>query len=373
MGLLNSMRHFLMPSFGPALLNLAMIIACVWFVPRTHPGVIALAFGILIGGLLQIAIQIPVAMKMGFRFRFSWRSESSQKIMRLLGPRMVGSSVYQLNVFIDTVLASLSHIVGEGAVAALYFANRLVQLPLAMFGTASAQASLPALSEHASAGDIKSFHSILLSVLRMVAFVVLPSAFGLVALSYPIVKTLFERGAFDQNATFMTSQALVFYAAGLLGFSFNKVLTGAFYALHDTWTPVKLTMRAVAISLALSVLLMFPMRLSGIALAASIANTLNAYHLLRHIQRKLGRHMIKHLFFPIFKMVCASIIMALYCFGGWMLIGPALGQLVALPILIISGLFCYATCCFFFKVSELSSAFRWIRSACKSTAPCVSD
>jgi putative peptidoglycan lipid II flippase len=373
MGLLNSLRHFVIPSLGPAVLNIAMIIACVWFVPRVHPGVMALAIAILIGGAVQLLMQIPIAMKLGFRWKLSWHSESSKDVMRLLGPRMIGSSVYQLNVLIDTALASLSTIVGQGAVAALYFANRLVQLPLAVFGTASAQASLPTLAEQAASGNTKEFHQTLLSILKMMSFVIVPSAIGLIALAFPIVGGLFQRGAFDHAATMMTSQALIFYSLGLLGYSINKVLTGAFYALHDTWTPVKLTFKAVLISVTLSLVLMFPMRLAGLALAASVSNLINAYQLLSSMQKRLGRTLIAPLVRPLVKITIASVVMGAVCFGAWAIISPLLGTIASLILSIVGGILLYGVSCALLGVTELSSALRWIKSLSKSEPTCENE
>src|SRR3989338_6391706 len=165
MGLLNSLQHFAMPALGPAILNIAMIIACVWVVPRVSPGVFALAVAVLLGGVIQLAIQLPVAHRLGFRWRLRWTHEGSDRITRLLGPRMMGSAAYQTSVLLHTALASLSAVVGEGAVAALYFANRLVQLPLALFGTASAQASPPSPSEQAARDDLNGVHTTLLSAI----------------------------------------------------------------------------------------------------------------------------------------------------------------------------------------------------------------
>ena len=183
MGLLNSMHHFTMPALGPAVLNLSMIAACLWVVPMMHSGIIAVAIAVIIGGIVQLAIQIPIAYKLGFRWGWRWHHEGSKEILKLIAPRTAGSAVHQGNILIHTALASLGSIVGEGAIVALYFANRLVQLPLALFGTTAAQASLPSLAEQAAKGDLDGFHTTLLSVLRMTSFVIIPSSSGLIVLA----------------------------------------------------------------------------------------------------------------------------------------------------------------------------------------------
>jgi putative peptidoglycan lipid II flippase len=362
MGLLNSLRHFAMPALGPAILNIAMIVACIWFVPRTTPGVVALTVGVMIGGAIQLVVQLPIAFRLGFRWRWRWTSPGSGEVLRLLGPRVLGSAVYQGSALIHTVLASLSEIVGEGAVAALYFANRLVQLPLALFGTASAQASLPSLAEQAAHNDVETFRSTLLSVIRMVGFVILPSSVGLIVLAFPIVGGLFERGAFDHRSTTMTSQALICYSIGLLAYSVSKVLAGAFYALRDTWTPVRLASEAVAVNALLSLALMWPLQVSGLALAAAVSNTLNAYRLARCMERRLGTSLLKPASSPLLSMVAASLLMGAGCWGVWSFGVSQAPPWLGLLLVIMAGLAFYAVSCYLLGVEELSTALRWLRT-----------
>ena len=360
MGFLNTLRHFAVPALGPAILNVAMIAACLWFVPRTTPGVVAVSIGVMIGGVIQLAVQLPVAMRLGFRWGLRWRHPGSSEILRLLGPRLVGSAVYQASVLVDTALASLAAIVGEGAVAALYFANRLVQLPLAVFGTASAQASLPSLAEQAAHGDLNGFRATLLSVMRMVGFVVVPSSIGLMVLAFPIVGGLFERGAFDHRATIMTSQALVCYSLGLCAFSVSKVFTGAFYALRETRTPVTLAVEAMALNVVLSVALMWPLRVSGLALAAAITNTFNAYRLIRRMEHRLGMPLLAPAADPLLRMTAASLVMGLVCWVLWRVGFVGTPVWLGLPSVILAGLACYAAACRCFRVQELSTMLRWL-------------
>ncbi len=361
MGLLNTLGHFALPALGPAILNLSMIGACLWVVPHSSAGVVALAVSVLIGGVVQLAIQIPLAMRLGFRWRWRWTQPAADGILRRLGPRIVGSAVYQANVLIDTVLASLGHIVGEGAVASLYFANRLVQLPLALFGTASAQASLPSLAEQAAANDLRGMASTLVSVLRMVGFTILPAAVGLIVLAAPIVTGLFERGAFDHRASEMTAQALGYYSLGLLAYAVNKVLTGAFYALQDTRTPVRLAVEVVVMNLFLSLALMWPMKIGGLALAASVTSTINAYRLIRRMERRLSSPLLAPLSGPWCRMAAASALMGLGCWMIWHAGSFETRPVVGLPLVIAAGVGGYVASCWFLRVQELSAAWRWVR------------
>jgi putative peptidoglycan lipid II flippase len=360
MGLLNSLHHFAMPALGPSALNLGMIAACLWGVPRVSPGIVAVAFGVLAGGLAQVLIQLPTATRLGFRWRWRWRHPGSQEMLRLLGPRTLGAAAYQVNVFIHTALASLGWIVGDGAVAALYYANRLVQLPLALFGTASAQASLPSFSELVARKDLEAFRTTLLAVLRMVAFIELPATAGLLILAQPIIAGLFERGAFDQAATAMTTQALIGYAAGLVAYSLTKVLTSAFYAMQETWMPVRLSLEAVAVNVVLSLLLMGPLRVAGLAWSATAANALNAYRLLREMERRLGAPLLAPLLTPLLRMSAACGVMAAGCWALWRVVSPRLGPWVSLGLVIAAGMGLYVAACRVARVRELGTALRWL-------------
>jgi putative peptidoglycan lipid II flippase len=362
MGLLNSLRHFAVPALGPAILNLCMIAACLWFVPRAEPGVLALTISVVIGGVIQLLVQLPVAMRLGFRFRWRWRHPGSREVLGLLGPRILGAAVYQASVLIHTALASLSAVVGTGAVAALYFANRLVQLPLALFGMASAQASLPALSEQAARGEWERFRSTLISVIRMVGFVILPASAGLMVLAFPIIGGLFERGAFDHRSTVMTAQALICYSLGLMAYSIAKVLTGAFYAVKDTWTPVRLAAEAVTVNILLSVALMWPLQVSGLALGAAGANTLNAYRLIRRMEGRLSAPLLAPLLAPLGRIALASILMGAFCWELWRSGLAGQPAWLALPLVVTAGMVVYLGACALLRVPELSTVIRWLNS-----------
>jgi putative peptidoglycan lipid II flippase len=359
MGLLNSLDHFAMPALGPAILNVAMIAACLWAAPAVSPGVLAVAVAVMIGGVVQLAIQLPPAVRLGFRWRARWSHPGSGEILQLLGPRMVGSAVYQASVLVHTALASLSGVMGAGAVASLYFANRLVQLPLALFGTASAQASLPSLSEQAARQDMAAFRATLLSVLRMVAFVMLPASAGLIAAAFPIVRGLLERGQFSRGDTAMTAQALMCYALGLWAYAMSKVLTGAFYALRDTWTPVRLAIEAVAVNVLLSASLMWPLGVNGLALAAAVSNSWNALRLASWLSRRLGVPLLAPLAAPLGAMAAASLLMGAACWALARLLAGA-SPWIALPAVILGGVAGYLLLCRWLRVPELSRVVQWL-------------
>ena len=361
MGLLNSLRHFMVPALGSAILNLAMIAGCLWGIRWARPPILAVAISVMIGGVVQWAIQVPVAYRLGWRWRWRRHHAGSREILRLLGPRMVGAAVYQASVFVDTALASLTWIVGPGAVAALYYANRVMQLPLAVFGNAAAQASLPALAEHAAHHHWTAFRATLLSVLSMVGFVIIPSAAGLIALSFPIVQLLFERGAFGRFATQMTAQVLGWYALGLLAYAFSNVLTAAFYAMRETRVPVRLAMEALAANLLLSLALMWPLRLNGLAIAAALSNSLNAYRLLQHMERRLAIPLIRPTAAALGRMTCCAVLMGIGCWVAWRNLAGHGATWVHLLIVVVGSMGFYGGMARLLRIEASSAMWRWIR------------
>lgn len=359
-GVLNSLHRFALPALGPAVLNLCMIGGCLWIVPHVQPGVVGLGWAILLGGAIQLVMLLPGTVKLGFRWRWVWRHPGSGQVMRLLMPRVVGAAVYQISVLFNTILASFSLLVGEGAVAALYFANRLVQLPLALFAAASAQASLPVLSERAAVGDRTAFASTIVGVLRLVAFESLPAAVGLFVLATPIVQLCFERGAFDAGSTQMTASAVRLFAIGLMSYAAIRILSGAFYALQDTRTPVRLAAEALAANVALAVALVVPLRVGGLALATALASSLNAWRLLRQLERRLQTPLTAALVRPIARIAAASALMGLGCAWAWHGWGQHRAPLVGLPAVIVGGIIGYGLIALAIRIPEASAALPWL-------------
>ncbi len=287
MGVLNSLKEFTSSAAGPCLLNLSMIVAGFFFEKRYGP--MALVIAVLVGGALQLAFQIPPLFGRGFRWASpDWHHPSLKKIGKLLVPRALGSAVYQINVFVDSILASFEKVVGFGGQSALYYSNRLFQLPLAIFGVSLAQALLPTFSEHMLRGDGKAFKETFAASVRTLGLVVLPAAVGLVVWAKPIVRIVFQHGQFDAYSTEITSRALFFYAFGLLSCCLIKVFVNMFYSMQDTRTPVKTMVFSVAVNIALSLVLMRFLKIGGLALASSISATLNAVLLYRALKKRLG-------------------------------------------------------------------------------------
>ncbi|MBU1061566.1 MAG: murein biosynthesis integral membrane protein MurJ [Candidatus Omnitrophica bacterium] len=352
MGILNSLKHFSAPAFAPAILNLTIII-CALF---RQGSVSALATGVLIGGVIQLAIQIPVLSAKGFSFSFvsDLYHPAVKKIGRLLIPRIFGSCVYQINIFINTMLASLAHIVGEGGVAALYYANRIFQFPLAIFGIAVAQAALPTMSREALESGLDRFKETLSFSLRSVNFVMLPASIGLMILARPITSALFERGQFDRYSTFITQDALVFYSIGLFSYAGIKILVSCFYSLKDTLTPVKIASVSLVLNIVLNIIFMFPLKISGLALATSLSGSFNFFLLFYILRKKIGALDGYRICGSFIKVLMASLAMAVIIYFS------AFKMNFNLFIVIPIGMMSYIFAAFIFDVKEAKEFLRQI-------------
>lgn len=359
-GVLSSLKLFGVSSFSQPLWNLIFILSVIFLCPAMKVPVMGLAIGVLVGGFLQLLVQVPPLAKKGLgaprldRFRHP----ASGEIGKLLLPRAIGSSIYQLNVFVDTMLASLSSIVGEGAVAAIYYSNRLWMLPLAIFGTAFSQAMLPTLSEHAARKDIEKFKETLSFSLRSVFFITIPAAAGLIALSTPIVRALFERGSFDAYSTRITSSALLYFSIGLCSYAGVKVMVSAFYSLRDTATPVKNAFTSFIINTALNVVLMFPMKVGGLALATSIASIFNFFSLFYLLRKKIGPFGGRAIAVSFGRAMIPGIIMAAVLV--WLNAVLHFRPVLQLAIVILAGMASFFGACMVFDVQEFKGFMKWI-------------
>ena len=280
MAVLYTFRSFTVPAFSPCLLNISIIAAALISSRYMSEPVYGLAGGVIVGGVLQLFAQMGALRKIGIVWQKpkSLRHPGALGIGKLLGPRLVGSGVYHLTVLIDTFCASLSAIVGAGGISAIYYANRIIQFPMGVFGIALASAILPTLSGLASKNstqDMIQFKKTLMLSLRNILFLMIFVGIAIMLLSRPVIRVLFERGAFDSYSTAITSGTLFFYAIGLPAFAGIKILVTAFHAMQDTKTPVKTAVGCLLLNAALNFALMGPMKISGIALASSIAATVN--------------------------------------------------------------------------------------------------
>ncbi len=279
-GVLNTFGKFAIPAITPVLLNLSFLAAIFWLSPLLERPVMALAWAVLLAGVAQLAFQFPYLKKLGLMpaLSFDRHYEGVKKIMNLMLPALFGVSVTQINLLVDTLLASF---LVAGSVSWLYFSDRLVEFPLGIFGIALATVILPNLSKSYSAGRMEDFSVSLDSGLRWVVLLGLPAAAGLFFLAQAMLTTLFQYDAFTVNDVENASLSLMAYSIGLPAFILVKVLVPAFTSRQDMRTPVKIGMIAVASNMVMSVVLVYFLQHAGLALATALAAFVNAGLLLR--------------------------------------------------------------------------------------------
>ncbi len=366
MGVLNSLKEFTSSAFGPILLNLSMIVSGFYFENKYGP--MALVIGVLAGGALQLGCQIPPLLRSGFHITTpTFNHSSAKRIGKLLIPRALGSALYQINVFVDSILASFENIVGPGGQSALYYSNRLFQLPLAIFGVALSQAILPTFSTQIVRKDMQGFKQTFSLAIRSLMLVVLPASVGLVVLSRPIVRIIFEHGRFNAYSTMITSNALFFYAFGLLSCCFIKILVNAFYAMQDTKTPVKTMAFAVTLNVILSVIFMMRFKIGGLALASSLSATVNASTLYYHLRKRVGSLGGLHIASSFFKILTASLVMgiAAFFYDRHVLSGLTAShthvQALCLALGIALSILIYLAVVWILKIEEMRKLLKWRR------------
>ncbi|MDD5274911.1 MAG: murein biosynthesis integral membrane protein MurJ [Methylovulum sp.] len=281
---LNSYGQFVIPALTPALLNLSMIAATIWLAPLFDTPVTALAWGVFIAGLVQVSCQLPALLRLGLmpRLRVDFGDNGVSRFMRQLLPAIFSVSVTQVNLLLDTLIASL---LAAGSVSWLYYSERLVEFPQGLLGVAAATVILPRLAKNHAEDDPCAFSNGLDWGLRLVLLVGMPATVGLLLLAEPILSTLFQYHEFSPLDVQFAGRSLKAYAVGLLGYLFVRVLVPGFTARQDMKTPVRYGIYAMLASLALNVLA-FPLAHAGLALATSLGALLNAGLLLKKLRQK---------------------------------------------------------------------------------------
>jgi putative peptidoglycan lipid II flippase len=287
MGILNTYNIFALPAITPAILNICMIIGTLLISPQLDQPILGLAIGVLIGGFLQFIIQIPSTLNCGFKLipSINWKNTEAIKVCKLMIPAIFGLAIYELNMLVDTLLASL---LPEGSISYLYYGNRLVQLPLGIFGVALGVAILPMLSQQVANKNFSEMIKTIAFGIRLILFITIPATIGLIILRFPIVNTLWERGEFNRLTTEGTTIALLYYSAGLCAFCGLKVIVPAFYSLQDTKTPAKVGIYSMLLNIVLNLILMGPLKHGGLALATSIAAIFNVVLLIYLLRKRIG-------------------------------------------------------------------------------------
>lgn len=376
MGMLNALNHFFLPALAPALFNILVILAGLFLAPRFEEAdlfpIYAMGAGALAGGMMQLAVQIPLLRREGFRFRFriDWRDPGIRRIARLIGPAIVGVGAVQINVLVNTQLASFLQ--ENGPVSWLGYAFRIIYLPIGLFGVAVGVVNLKEVSVHVSRQSWEEVRETVANSLKLISFLAIPSTAGLIVLAVPTVRALFERGDFTPDDTLFTAHALMLYALGLYAYSCIKVYVPTFYALGDTRTPVRISLLSVLVNLLANVTLILILpggfKYLGLALGTALSVTVNSALMAYQFQKRLGALEKYQVARMQWKAAGASLVM-----GGvvWATLiglestlpgGSLHAQLIRLFLCIGVGVAVYTGLCLLLRVREVRLLLFWNRS-----------
>ncbi|WP_100643293.1 murein biosynthesis integral membrane protein MurJ [Alteromonas facilis] len=308
---LNTINRFAVAAFTPVLLNICIIL-CAWYLsPHLEQPAFALAWGVFIGGIVQLLFQLPFLYRAGYlvRPRWGWNDPGVVKVRKLMIPALFGVSVSQINLLLDTLIASF---LVTGSISWLYYSDRLLEFPLGLFGIAIATVILPALSrDHVSKNAVQFANNMDWAV-RMVCLLGIPAATGLFVLAEPILTVIFQRGAFTAETAYMASLSLMAYSTGLLSFMLVKVLAPGYFSRHDTKTPVKFGIWSMAANMVFNIILAIPFGYIGLALATSLSATLNAALLYWALSSQGVFKLSPHTLWFVLRVFIAAIGMALF-------------------------------------------------------------
>lgn len=380
--ILNSFHVFGLPAATSIFFNLALIAFSLgivyrpimrWLPANLRTPAVALAIGILVGGMIQFGSQVPALAKRGMTFapEISLIDPGVQKVARLMGPSFFGMGVYQVNLFVDTIFAT-SPRMPTGSVASLYVADRVMQLVLGSYAIAMSTALLPALSHSAAAGKWDEMKHTLGFSLRIVSFITIPAAIGLILLRRPIVQVLFQHGRFASDSTALTSHALLYYSLGLPAFAAIKLITPMYYSTQDTLTPAKIGAWALGMNVALnSVFLLFFFRTlsnAGPALASSLTAYCNFGVLFLFFRKRHGHLGMRGLAGAFTKMTLCATAMALAAsftlrFSRFSTIDHVVKQAGVLAAMILFAVTVYLVLAWLLRCEELSEFWSLLRRA----------
>jgi len=344
---LNTMGRFAVAAFTPVLLNIAIIGMAIFGSAYTTSPAHALAWGVFLGGLIQFIFQIPFMYKAGMlvKPKWAWHSEGVTKIRKLIVPALFGVSVTQINLLLDTVIASF---LITGSISWLYYADRLLEFPLGLFGIGIATVILPSLSKLHSKNSPAEFSATLDWGIRVISLFGWPALAGLMVLAQPIIMVLFMRGEFDQQTVLQVSMALFAYLSGLLSFMFIKILAPGYYARQDTKTPVKIGIIAMIANMFFNLMLAPFIGYVGLALATTLSATLNAWLLYRGLKASGVYELSAKTLLFIGKLVLSAAVMAVVVyllsedFDVWLAM-DFLEQVQQLSLCIVLGVVSYLT------------------------------
>ena len=389
MAVLNSLKHFLMPALAPVALNACWILGVLFLTPAFGDTLDTKIFGvavvILIGGMIQLAIQLPVLRKEGITFwpSLHFSHPGLKRIIALMLPIIFGLAVVQINVLMDSLIAiafakppdgaehfslagiTIPYPLETGAASVLYYGDRLIQFPLGVFGIAMATAVFPYFSTYAARKDWTNFSDTFNRAIRVILFIGIPASIGLILLRRPLVELFYERNAFTSESTYRTSAVILFYAFGVWAYSTSHVIIRAFYSIQDTKTPVKVGAGMVALNLILNLTLIWFLREGGLALATAISATIQIIILFVLLRKKLNITGHKHIITSAIKTLIATFFMYITC---WIMLkmmptsdGKLMVKFIRLLIPLTTALFAFFTVSFLLKSEELKYLYNSFR------------
>ena len=365
-GILNVRGHFFLPSLSPLFLNFTMILSALTLGQLFSHPIFALAIGVLLGGLIQLLIQVPVLTRYRIRLRlnFNFRGDQQLKrVMLLMLPGIAGVAIYQINIIVMRLLASF---LPDGSVSYLYYGQRLFEFPQGIFIVSLAQAALPMMSRQVADDDQSGLQQSLSFALTLITLFMLPAIVGLILCAKPIYSVFFLGGEFGATALKNTSLALICYAPGLLFVGYSRIASQTFYALKDTRTPVFISFWTLLVNLLFGIILMKIYGFAGLAVALTLSSVFNAVALLFLLQRKVGTFVHSSLVAPILKSLPGCLLMgfsvsALLQKTDWALSGSVFEKGVVLLLTVGVGVGIYLGSCYLFRVNEIKQGWQLLR------------
>ena len=363
-GILNARQHFLAPAVAPLLYNLGIIFGAVVLAERW--GVHGLAWGVVIGSLGHLLVQLPALRAVGMRWQpaVDVASEGVREVLRLMGPRVLGLAAAQVNLVVVIFFASF---ISDESISAINFAFLIMLLPVGVIGMAIATAAFPRLAQHGAALELTRLRDALDAALRMILFLAIPASVGLVLLAEPSVRLLLQRGAFDEASTNLVVDALVVYAVAVWAHAATEIVSRGFYALSDTRTPVSYALLAMALNVALCAALVAPFGIRGLAAAASVAAIVELALLLRALHRRLHGLDTRALGGSVARTLGATLVMAQVLLLLLILLRAAgadpdelLGSLVLTALGGLGGLLAFVAAAALLRSAEYRAAVRWL-------------
>ncbi len=343
--ILNTLNKFAVAAFTPVLLNISIIACAYIFSDAFSVPSFALAWGVLIGGVVQLLFQLPFLFRVGLLIKpkWGWHDPNVKKVRTLMIPALFGVSVSQINLLLDTVIASF---LMTNAISWLYYSDRLLEFPLGLFGIAIATVILPTLSRNHVQSDKQAFAANLDWAVRLIACMGIPAAAALFVLAMPLILVIFQRGEFTIEDSYMASLSLMAYASGLLSFMLVKVFAPAFYSRQDTKTPVRYGIITMVANMVFNLLLAVPFGYVGLAMATAISGTLNAVLLYRRLAKQEVYRISKQTWLFLLKVSMATLVMVAGLFGymqglDWQALAFS-GRAYSLALVIGLGLLIYA-------------------------------